>query len=207
MVAVICTDESNRPVQNNRGISLRASGQSRINHAVSSSGGEACHLRLDQQLRLLEDDNPCCVLNETMTVEVSLAMLHQQGRWLLQLRNENPRIVAPGCWGLFGGHLEAGETPLIALRRELEEEIGWCPEQLNAWFRHQDDQRIVHVFTGQLTVPLQQLQLLEGQDMTLASTEQIRLGRLWSSRLKQERPLASALSMVVAKLDEITYAD
>ena len=142
-----------------------------------------------------------------MTVEVSLAMLHQHGRWLLQLRDENPRIVAPGCWGLFGGHLEVGETPLFALRRELEEEIGWCPEQLKAWFRHQDDQRVVHVFTGQLTVPLQQLQLLEGQDMTLASTEQIRLGRLWSSRLKQERPLASALSMVVAKLDEITYAD
>ena len=142
-----------------------------------------------------------------MTVEVSLAMLHQHGRWLLQLRDENPRIVAPGCWGLFGGHLEVGETPLFALRRELEEEIGWCPEQLNDWFRHQDDQRVVHVFTGQLTVPLQQLQLLEGQDMTLASIEQIRLGRLWSSRLKQERPLASALSMVVEKLDEITHAD
>ena len=57
------------------------------------------------------------------------------------------------------------------------------------------------------SVHWQQLQLLEGQDMTLASIEQIRLGRLWGSRLKQERPLASALSMVVEKLDEITHAD
>ena len=63
------------------------------------------------------------------------------------------------------------------------------------------------MFTGQLTVPLQQLQLLEGQDMTLASTEQIRRGRLWSQKLNEERPLASALSMLVEKLDEITQAD
>ena len=101
-----------------------------------------------------------------MTVEVALAMLQQENRWLLQLRDENPGIVAPGCWGLFGGHLERGETALVALRRELNEEIGWCPHQLNSWFQHQDEKRIVHVFTGKLSVPLQDLRLLEGQDMT-----------------------------------------
>ena len=142
-----------------------------------------------------------------MTVEVALAMLQQEGRWLLQLRDENPRIVAPGCWGLFGGHLEPGETAIIALRRELNEEIGWCPDQLMTWFRHQDEQRIVNVFTGMLSVPLQQLQLLEGQDMTLASPAEIRSGRIWSRKLNQERPLASALSMLVERLDEITQAD
>ena len=138
-----------------------------------------------------------------MIVEVALAMLQQENRWLLQLRDENPGIVAPGCWGLFGGHLERGETALVALRRELNEEIGWCPHQLNSWFQHQDEKRIVHVFTGKLSVPLQDLRLLEGQDMTLASTEQIRSGRLWSQKLNEDRPLASALCIVVDKLDEI----
>jgi hypothetical protein len=38
-----------------------------------------------------------------MAVEVVLAMLQRDGRWLMQLRDEIPSIVAPGCWGLFGG--------------------------------------------------------------------------------------------------------
>ena len=95
----------------------------------------------------------------------------------------------------------------MALRRELNEEIGWCPNQLNSWFQHQDEKRIVHVFTGKLSVPLQDLRLLEGQDMTLASTEQIRSGRLWSQKLNQDRPLASALCIVVDKLHEIIQVD
>ena len=52
-----------------------------------------------------------------MAVEVALAMLHLEGRWLMQLRDDIPTIVAPGCWGLFGGHLDPGETPEQALRR------------------------------------------------------------------------------------------
>ena len=62
-----------------------------------------------------------------MAVEVALAMLQRQGRWLMQLRDEIPTIVAPGCWGLFGGHLDPGETPEQPLRREPLVEIGWQP--------------------------------------------------------------------------------
>ena len=54
-----------------------------------------------------------------MAVEVALAMLQREGRWLIQLRDEIPTIVAPGCWGLFGGHLDLGETPEQPLAVEL----------------------------------------------------------------------------------------
>jgi 8-oxo-dGTP diphosphatase len=48
-------------------------------------------------------------------LEVALAMVEQEGKWLLQLRDDLDWIVAPGCWGLFGGHLEPGETAEEAL--------------------------------------------------------------------------------------------
>ena len=73
-----------------------------------------------------------------MTVAVALAMLERQGRWLLQLRDDIEGIVHPGTWALFGGHLEAGESPEIALRRELLEEIHWQAKGLNFWFEHHD---------------------------------------------------------------------
>ena len=45
------------------------------------------------------------------------------GRVLLQQRDDNPEIPYPGYWTFFGGALEAGETPDEAMRRELLEEL------------------------------------------------------------------------------------
>jgi 8-oxo-dGTP diphosphatase len=59
----------------------------------------------------------------TMAVDVALAMLHRDDRWLLQLRDDIPGIIAPGCLGLFQGHLDPGEMQEQALWRELLEEI------------------------------------------------------------------------------------
>ena len=132
-----------------------------------------------------------------MAVEVALAMLQRDGRWLIQLRDESPTIVAPGCWGLFGGHLEAGETPEQALRRELLEEISWQPPDLELVMVHPIHRRTAHVFRGELSVPLEQLQLLEGQDMALVSTEDLLVGSIWSSKLAAQRPLADGLLEVI----------
>jgi len=63
-----------------------------------------------------------------MTYSVALAMLQRDGCWLLQLRDDVDTIIYPGHWGLFGGHVEAGEAPEQAVLRELEEEIGWTPK-------------------------------------------------------------------------------
>jgi 8-oxo-dGTP pyrophosphatase MutT (NUDIX family) len=57
-----------------------------------------------------------------MTFAVALGMLEREGRWLLQLRDDIEGIVHPGCWGLFGGHLDPGERPEQAVLRELQEE-------------------------------------------------------------------------------------
>jgi 8-oxo-dGTP pyrophosphatase MutT (NUDIX family) len=48
----------------------------------------------------------------------------EDGRYLLQLRDQKGEIFYPGHWGLFGGAIEPGEDAAAALKRELREELG-----------------------------------------------------------------------------------
>jgi 8-oxo-dGTP diphosphatase len=136
-----------------------------------------------------------------MSFAVALAMLEREGRWLLQLRDDIEGIVHPGCWGLFGGHLDPGEAPEQAILRELGEEIGWEAPALPFWFEHRDTQLSAYYFRGPLSVPLSALQLNEGQDMVLAGLEELRSGRIWSPRLQQRRGLAPSLERAVRRLN------
>jgi 8-oxo-dGTP pyrophosphatase MutT (NUDIX family) len=132
---------------------------------------------------------------------VALALLEVEGRWLLQLRDDIAGIAAPGTWGLFGGHLDAGESPEQALRRELIEEINYTAGALHFWCQHRNEQRLASFFLGPLTVPLQALTLLEGQDLTLATPAELRSGAIHSSRLGETRPLAPTLRWAVDQLE------
>ena len=135
-----------------------------------------------------------------MPATVALAMLQRDGRWLMQLRDDVPGIVGPGCWGLFGGHLEPGETPEQALRRELLEEIGWGGAALEFRLLHHHPRRLAHVFVGELTVPLQRLGLLEGQDMALVGEAELRSGAIHSPKLGQTRPLVDGVAEILERL-------
>ena len=54
--------------------------------------------------------------------EIVTAALVREGRVLLVHRSPN-RHVHPDVWDLPGGHIEAGETELGALAREMHEEL------------------------------------------------------------------------------------
>jgi 8-oxo-dGTP pyrophosphatase MutT (NUDIX family) len=47
----------------------------------------------------------------------------EDGRYLMQLRDDIPGIFYPGHWGCFGGAVTSGESDTLALRRELAEEL------------------------------------------------------------------------------------
>ena len=127
-------------------------------------------------------------------------MIECDGRWLLQLRDDIEGILYPGQWALFGGHLDPGETPEVALRRELEEEINWAGSDLAPWFELHDEQRIRHFFRGPLAVPFGSLTLLEGQDMVLAELDELLTGSIWSPKCQEKRSLAPSLKRAVQEL-------
>ena len=51
-------------------------------------------------------------------------LFDRDARLVIYLRYNKPGIPFPNHWDFFGGHLEDGETPEIALVREVEEELG-----------------------------------------------------------------------------------
>jgi len=66
-----------------------------------------------------------------MTI-VALALLRRGDRWFLQ-RRDPANGVLPGLWEFPGGKAEAGETPEMALARELREEVGLSLCEARPW--------------------------------------------------------------------------
>lgn len=62
---------------------------------------------------------------------------------------------------------------------------------------HHIHRRTAHVFRGELSVPLEQLRLLEGQVLALVSPEELLSGSIWSSKLGSQRSLADGLLAVI----------
>jgi len=136
---------------------------------------------------------------------VSLAILYQNQRFLLQLRDDIPTILYPGHWGLFGGHLEPGETPEEALKREVIEEIGYTISKPQFFRCYNDSQASRYIYSAPLTVPIQQLVLGEGQDLALVSLDDIRQGGCYSPIVASVRPLGSPHQQIL--LDFQNYLD
>ena len=124
-------------------------------------------------------------------VEVAIAILPYDGKFLMQLRDNIPTILYPGLWGLFGGHIEAGETPEVAVEREIFEEIGYQIREPQKFGCYNDDRVIRHVFYAPLTVALDKLVLGEGWDFGLISPAQIESGFAYSPVAGEERPLGA----------------
>jgi 8-oxo-dGTP diphosphatase len=127
---------------------------------------------------------------------VAIAILYRENCFLMQLRDENPEIAYPGCWGFFGGHLEPGESPAIAIQRELLEEIGYTPPALTLFQTYTEDLRvdsqlIRYVFQAPLLVGVDKLQLNEGCDLGLVTIEEIQQGFRYSDRMGKPYPLGA----------------
>lgn len=130
-------------------------------------------------------------MDHSQSVEVAIAILYSSDRFLMQLRDDIPGIFYPGHWGFFGGHLDPGETPEAAVKRELWEEINYTPPWISKFGCYGDAKVRRHVFHAPLIVELEQLVLKEGWDMGLLTPEQIKAGCCYSPKARQIRPIGT----------------
>lgn len=104
--------------------------------------------------------------------KVVCAVLTVGDRYVMQLRDFIPGIAAPGTWGLFGGAMEAGESPQEAIQRELYEELGirCSPKRLT-------EQRDHIVFHEDITAKWPRAKLREGAGIGVFTIEKLRTVR------------------------------
>jgi 8-oxo-dGTP diphosphatase len=128
--------------------------------------------------------------SERVPPEVACCILYQADRFLMQLRDNDPKIIYPGYWALFGGHIEPGETPEVAVVREIAEEICYDLGRVEKFGVYADATAVRHVFYAPLTVGLDALCLNEGWDMGLLTLAEIMQGDRYSDIAGQARPIS-----------------
>ena len=109
----------------------------------------------------------------------------EDGRYLMQQRDDISGIFYPDHWGLFGGALEPGESGETALRRELREELGFTPDSVRHFTNMEFDfaclggGRCTRVFyeVELMVDKLSQLILTEGRSMQALDITEILLNR------------------------------
>ncbi|HOX29895.1 MAG TPA: NUDIX domain-containing protein [Candidatus Paceibacterota bacterium] len=96
-----------------------------------------------------------------------IILLDGQKKFLLQLRDKSADI-ALGLWAFFGGGIESGETPELALFREIKEELDYVPKNpklfLTQDYVYGGNSGTKYVFIDQYD-PSQKLQQHEGESM------------------------------------------
>jgi 8-oxo-dGTP pyrophosphatase MutT (NUDIX family) len=100
------------------------------------------------------------------------------GEFLVYLRDNDMNIPFPNTWDLIGGHVEKGEIPLVALVREVKEEIGYDLMQSKYWNEYvclsgDISPNIKYIYHGIIDLPLESITLTEGQELKYVTAEEI----------------------------------
>jgi 8-oxo-dGTP pyrophosphatase MutT (NUDIX family) len=116
-------------------------------------------------------------------IETALILLVDRSGCLLMQHRDMYAPLGPNQWGLPGGQVESGETPIVAAHRELLEETGLSGLELEHFWTGPrpaepgfNRQITMHAFTGRTEAIERDLVLGEGQAITFLPVEDA-LGR------------------------------
>ena len=98
-----------------------------------------------------------------MSVISSAMLVNADGDILVNLRDDDPRIIFPNQWSLIGGHVEEGEEPEEGLVREVEEEIGFQVSEFHPLATFFDGADVRHLYLVPIDASIDELVLGEGQ--------------------------------------------
>lgn len=109
-------------------------------------------------------------------IAAAIVVDHLQ-RVYLQLRDDKPTIKNPGHWCIFGGRIEAGETPVQGIKRELFEELAIDADESEFHLFRVFDRpdRTFHIFVVDVGLRGESARLGEGQAFERFSRDQLQV--------------------------------
>jgi len=132
-------------------------------------------------------------------IEVSQAIIHFQGSYLMQLRDFKDDIESPGHWGFFAGHIETCETPEQTIWREIKEELCWQPKDFYFLGDLIYGNRKMYVYYCELNSDIKSLTLKEGEEVGVFELKQIKEKKLYSKKKKKVFPVTDISYRVFKK--------
>jgi 8-oxo-dGTP pyrophosphatase MutT (NUDIX family) len=106
---------------------------------------------------------------------------NKTNKFLFVLRDKNKNIPQSNRWSLLGGVMDANETPLKALKRELTEEVNSKITKIRLIEKKILSYKLNNVkhtfqgymFYGETDKPLSQINLSEGQRLEYMSIDEV----------------------------------
>jgi 8-oxo-dGTP diphosphatase len=103
----------------------------------------------------------------------NLILVNSRDEVLLQLRDDISTIPYPNTWCLPGGHIEGEESPEACLVREMEEEMGISPADLDYFMEIAYPDETEYYFLAHMDFDVGDIELTEGQAIGWFSREAV----------------------------------